>query len=290
MNYTSNDKQRSSGDTTGRRSSSRRTTVTPTDKAPPQGTPAHKIYNGAKQVVTQKDGSGELLLPAKKARAELKALNGTDEGKQLTQLTGITWETNGFFNLKKSRALDPQSSDFKKLKPRTVAVYWLATKSYPQSVKKKVEKLHANATKASTKKESGSSPERKETSEPDTAPSSTATSQSTDTPKVDSDKTPPDENDDFRMVQVDGASDAVLMDGKMYTKKQLTGILSGPLPRRNHHRKRRSGREENDDAVDSGSSEDSNGTDSGQSSGRSSRSGRSDRRSRHRRRDDRSGH
>ena len=252
---------------------------------------ALKIYNNAKQVLTQKDGSGELKLPAKKARSELKALNGTDEGKKLAKMTGISWEPNGSYNLRSAKGISLQTPDFKKLKSRTVAVYWLATKSYPPDVKKKVEKLHVNATKASTKKGSDSSSDDKKTSGSDTASISTTTKpQSTKTPKVDSGDPPPDEDDHFRIVRVDGTSNALLVDGKMYTQKQLTSVLSGPLPRRDHHNRRRSRREENEDPAGSGSSADSNGTDSSQSSGRSSRSSRSGRRSRHRRRDDRSSH
>ena len=157
-------------------------------------------------------------------------------------------------------------------------------------MKKKVEKLHVNATKASTKKGSDSPSDDKKTSESDTASiPPTTTSQSTDTPKVDSGEPHLDENEDFRIIRVDGASDALLVDGKMYTQKQLTSVLSGPLPRRDHHNRRRSRRKENEDPPGSGSSADSNGTDSSHSSGRSSRIGRG-RRSRNRRRDDRSGH
>ena len=108
-------------------------------------------------------------------------------------------------------------------------------------------------------------------------------------PKLTLANPPLDENDGFRIVRVEGASNALLVDGKMYTQKQLTSMLSGPLPRRDHHNKRRSRREKNEDPAGSGSSADSNGTDSSHSSGRSSRTGRG-RRSRHRRRDDRSGH
>ena len=173
------------------------------------------------------------------------------------------------------RGISLQTPDFKKLKPRTVAVYWLATKSYPSDVKKKVEKLHVNATKASTKKGSDSSSDDKKTPGSDTAPTPPTTApQSTDTPKVDSGEPPLDENDDFRIVRVDGASNALLVDGKIYTQKQLTSMLSGPLPRRDHHNRRRSRRKENEDPAGSGSSADSNGTDSSHSSGRSSGSGR----------------
>ena len=88
-------------------------------------------------------------------------MNGTDEGKKLAKMTGISWEPNGLYNLQSAEGISLQTSDFKKLKSRTVAVYWLATKSYPPDVKKKVEKLHVNATKASTKKGSDSSSDDK---------------------------------------------------------------------------------------------------------------------------------
>ena len=289
-NFTKNGKQKSRGKTTGNGSSSRKTAVSPTRDKPPQDTAALKIFNSAKSVLTQRNGSGEPKMTPTQARSELKALNGTDEGKKLTKMTGMSWETNGSYNLRSATGISPQAPDFKKLKPHTVAVYWLATKSYPPDVKKKVEKLHVNATKASTKKGSDSSSDDKKTSGSDTASISTTTQpQSTKTPKVDSGEPPLDENDHFRIVRVDGASDALLVDGKMYTQKQLTSVLSGPLPRRDHHKRRRSRREENEDPAGSGSSADSNGTDSSHSSGRSSRTGRG-RRSRTRRRDDRSGH
>ena len=290
-NYTSNGKQKSSGKATGKRSSGRKTSVLPTKDKAPKDPEALKIFNSAKSVITQKDGSGRPKLSSTKARSELKALNGTDEGKILAKITGISWEQNKLYNLQRAKGISLQSPDFKKIKPHTVAVYWLATKSYPSDVKNKVEKLHVNLAKASKNKESGSSSDDRKTSESDTAPTTTqATSpRSTDTPKVGSGDTPKDENDHFRIVRVEGASNALLVDGKMYTQKQLKSMLSGPLPRRDHHNRRRSRREENEDPAGSGSSADSNGTDSSQSSGRSSHTSR-DRRSRHRRRDGRSGH
>ena len=56
-----------------------------------------------------------------------------------------------------------------------------------------------------------------------------------------------------QLVRIDGASSATLVNGEMYTDKQLKGILHG----RPHHRKRRRRREENEDPADSGSSADS---------------------------------
>ena len=131
-----------------------------------------------------------------------------------------------------------------------------------------------------------STEENKET--PASDPKSTATPPSTDTPTVDSGKPPPKTNDGFRIVRSDGAPDALLVNGEMFTEKKLKAILKGPLPRR-EHRKRRKRREGSHETDDSRSSDDSNGTeDESRSPGRSSRSSRS-RRSRRTRGTD-SGH
>ena len=158
-------------------------------------------------------------------------------------------------------------------------------------MKKTAEQLHANMAKTSTPTDGpaeSSSDEQKETSKP------TATSQSTDNPKVDSDSASSSEqNDSFRVVHVKGASNALLVDGKMYTEGQLKAMLGSPVrsKRHSHRRSRGNHRKETPEPVssgDSGSSDDSNGSRSSRSSGRSSHSGRSGRRSRYGRDD--SGH
>ena len=71
-NYTTNGGQKSSGKTTGKRSSGRSRTIVEatTNKVPAQGTEAQKLYHSAKQVATQKDSSGEPSLSLQKAREQ----------------------------------------------------------------------------------------------------------------------------------------------------------------------------------------------------------------------------
>lgn len=159
-------------------------------------------------------------------------------------------------------------------------------------MKKTAEQLHANVAKTSKPTDGpaeSSSDEQKETPKP------TATSRSTDNPKVDSDSASSSEqNGSFRVVRVKGASDALLVDGKMYTEGQLKTMLESPVRYSKRHSRRRSRgnhRKEIPEPVtsgDSNSSDDSNGSRSSRSSGRSSHSGRSSRRSRYDRDD--SGH
>ena len=282
----------SRGRKTGNKSPGRnRTTITSTYNGPPKDKPAVDKFNSAKGIMLKKDAAGKPELSRQAAMSKLKSLNGSEQGAELKKLTGIAWESNGSYNLTKAKGLSDAAFRDKKLTPHTIAVFWLATKSYPKSMKKTAEQLHANMAKTSTPTDGpaeSSSDEQKETSKP------TATSQSTDNPKVDSDSASSSEqNDSFRVVHVKGASNALLVDGKMYTEGQLKAMLGSPVrsKRHSHRRSRGNHRKEPPEPVtsgDSGSSDDSNGSRSSRSSGRSSHSGRSGRRSRYGRDD--SGH
>ena len=68
---------------------------------------------------------------------ELKSLNGSDQGLELKKVTGITWESNVSYNLTNAKELTDTLSRDNKLKPHTI-LYWLATKSYPIELKKKI--------------------------------------------------------------------------------------------------------------------------------------------------------
>ena len=292
--YTSDARQTTSsrGRKTGNKSPGRnRTTITSTYNGPPKDKPAVDKFNSAKGIMLKKDAAGKPELSRQAAMSKLKSLNGSEQGAELKKLTGIAWESNGSYNLTKAKGLSDAAFRDKKLTPHTIAVFWLATKSYPKSMKKTAEQLHANMAKTSTPTDGpaeSSSDEQKETSKP------TATSQSTDNPKVDSDSASSSEqNGSFRVVRVKGASDALLVDGKMYTEGQLKTMLDSPVRSKRHSRRRSRGnhRKETPEPVssgDSGSSDDSNGSRSSRSSGRSSHSGRSSRRSRYGRDD--SGH
>ena len=293
--YTSDARQTTSsrGRKTGNKSPGRnRTTITSTYNGPPKDKPAVDKFNSAKGIMLKKDAAGKPELSRQAAMSKLKSLNGSEQGAELKKLTGIAWESNGSYNLTKAKGLSDAAFRDKKLTPHTIAVFWLATKSYPKSMKKTAEQLHANMAKTSTPTDGpaeSSSDEQKETSKP------TATSQSTDNPKVDSDSASSSEqNGSFRVVRVKGASDALLVDGKMYTEGQLKTMLESPVRYSKRHSRRRSRgnhRKEIPEPVtsgDSGSSDDSNGSRSSRSSGRSSHSGRSSRRSRYGRDD--SGH
>ena len=294
-NFTTDARQKkpSRGTKTGNKSPGRnRTTITSTYNGPPKDKPAVDKFNSAKGIMLKKDASGKPELSRQAAMTKLKSLNGSEQGAELKKQTGIAWESNGSYNLTKAKGLSDAAFRDKKLTPHTIAVFWLATKSYPKSMKKTAEQLHANVAKTSKPTDGpaeSSSDEQKETPKP------TATSRSTDNPKVDSDSASSSEqNGSFRVVRVKGASDALLVDGKMYTEGQLKTMLESPVRYSKRHSRRRSRgnhRKEIPEPVtsgDSNSSDDSNGSRSSRSSGRSSHSGRSSRRSRYDRDD--SGH
>ena len=278
---------------TGKKSPGRnRTTIASTYDGPPKDKPAVDKFNSAKGIMLKKDAAGKPELSRQAAMTKLKSLNGSEQGAELKKQTGIAWESNGSYNLTKAKGLSDTAFRDKKLTPTTIAVFWLATKSYPKSMKTAAERLHANMAKTSPPTDGSaqsSSDVQKDTSEPP------ATSQSTDNPKVDSDSASSSEqNDSFRVVRVKGASDALLVDGKMYTEGQLKTMIGDPVRYSKRHSRRRSRgnhRKETPSPVvnsgDSGSSDDSNGSRSSRSSGRSSRSGHS---SRHRYDRDDSGH